>query len=344
MSIGLLVTESPSDSGKPVSAPAFRRVQLGCLGPPVAPSQLVWDPGKGGSTADRMLRDHSSGLGTPIRCALGESDCSPNVVMERPSVGCSSVHGRHSLLDSAVRVTKELKQASLDPEARLGLLSPVCCNLGQGGSSRRTGANGNLGLVDDSVRKNSSVSEVDDEILVAESSGGSRLQASDLQREDIEDVQLQSRAGVSLAHIWLRSRSVNELLSYVEGHIVGSMWAESTITEDDLKRWDTEAAVIVDEMAAFLSTPREEDLVHLDEELLGACTASMNSIGLDATIQQGISALQWRGSPREVIEEELSDFAFVGESTQCDGRGSTEVHGPRLQSQWWQRRKTFSFV
>jgi hypothetical protein len=62
-----------------------------------------------------------------------------------------------------------------------------------------------------------------------------------LQRKDVLDVQMASRAGISHTLIWLESRLIGELLGNIGGHIVGSLGTKSWCSPEDVHGWDTEA-------------------------------------------------------------------------------------------------------
>jgi hypothetical protein len=156
------------------------------------------------------------------------------------------------------------------------------------------------------------LNEVDDNMLFQEANLHShhRQSARGMQSRDVADIRVKSDTGKSHVQLWLDTRPLRDILGNLGGHIAGSAWTDP-ITTADVTGWDAEAQLGVDEMAAFLSEPLEEDLVRLDPKLVDTSTASLNAIGMEATIQGAISALKWSGCPREEIAKTLHDFDLL---------------------------------
>jgi hypothetical protein len=176
--------------------------------------------------------------------------------------------------------------------------------------------------------------EVDEEYLAATARlHFSRQPAKGIQKRDIAEICDTSRAESSLVQLWLHGRPICDLLGILGGHLVGSTTSSGTkslITREDVRLWDTEAQIVVDEMSAFLGSPLEEDLVHLDVGLVEATTDSLNSIGMDATIQNSIAKLQWQGSPAEMIAQVLHDFDLLPTLLDVLGNGQRRFMVPHF--------------
>jgi hypothetical protein len=102
------------------------------------------------------------------------------------------------------------------------------------------------------------------------------------------------------------------------------------ISQEDIRSWDAEAQLVVDEMAAYLVPPLEEDIVHPDVGLVEATTDSLVSIGLEATVRNNIKELQWRGSPAGEITFVLHDSDLLPNLLDVLGNGQRRYMVPEF--------------
>ena len=190
-------------------------------------------------------------------------------------------------------------------------------------------------MMDTSIRLTGAgtTTEVDMESLATEAKLLSiRQPAKGIQKLDIAHIQCSSRAETSLVQVWLHGRPICELLGTLGGHLLDStsLRTKALITQEDIRSWDAEAQLVVDEMAAYLVPPLEEDIVHPDVGLVEATTDSLVSIGLEATVRNNIKELQWRGSPAGEITFVLHDFDLLPNLLDVLGNGQRRYMVPEF--------------